>query len=196
MLEILQELYDPGIDVSIACMTGAGFLVELGMDGAMIDATHVCSYAEASEWLKKAAIRHYPAFHLWPQVWWFDKDTHVVEANAAAALGFVDSIHVVERFLDCGVSSPIGPSTPLQPLLRRPFRRSLLEDSLLISQHASDKLPRRTWRLSPRSGNDNSAVGFVLGREMAKRLGSELGGVLRPAATDFDFDQSTFNRYL
>ncbi len=61
---ILQELYDSGIDVSIECMAGAGFLVELGMDGAMIDANHVRSYAEASEWLKKAAIRHYPFPHL------------------------------------------------------------------------------------------------------------------------------------
>ena len=57
----MQELYDSGIDVSIACMAGAGFLVELGMDGAMVDATHVRSYAEASRWLKQAAIRHYPA---------------------------------------------------------------------------------------------------------------------------------------
>ena len=39
--EILQDLYNSGIDVSIACMAGAGFLVELGMDGAMIDASHV-----------------------------------------------------------------------------------------------------------------------------------------------------------
>lgn len=45
----------------MACMAGVGFVLELGADGAMIDATHVCSYAEASEWLKKAAIRHYPA---------------------------------------------------------------------------------------------------------------------------------------
>jgi hypothetical protein len=58
--EIFQELYDSGIDVSIAFMAGAGFLVELGMDGAMIDARHVRSYAEASRWLKQAAIRHYP----------------------------------------------------------------------------------------------------------------------------------------
>ena len=59
--EILQELYDSGIDVSIAFMAGAGFLVELGTDGAMIDAIHVRSYTEASTWLKKAALRHYPA---------------------------------------------------------------------------------------------------------------------------------------
>ena len=58
--EIMQDLYDSGIDVSIACMAGAGFLVELGADGAMIDASHVRSYAEASKWLKQAAIRHYP----------------------------------------------------------------------------------------------------------------------------------------
>ena len=57
---ILQELYDSGIDTSIACMSGAGFLVELGMDGAMIDSSHVRSYAEAAKWLKQAAIRHYP----------------------------------------------------------------------------------------------------------------------------------------
>ena len=58
---IVQELYDSGIDVSIACMAEAGFLVELGIDGAMVDATHVGSHAEASRWLKQAAIRHYPA---------------------------------------------------------------------------------------------------------------------------------------
>jgi len=57
---ILQELYDSGIDVSIVCMAKAGFLVELGMDGAMIDATNVRAYAEASSWLRQAAIRHYP----------------------------------------------------------------------------------------------------------------------------------------
>lgn len=59
--EILQELYEAGLDVSIACMARAGFLVELGMDGAMIDASHVHSYAEGRRWLKQAAIRHYPA---------------------------------------------------------------------------------------------------------------------------------------
>ncbi len=59
--DVMQELYESGIDVSIACMARAGFLVELGMDGAMIDANHVHSYAEASKWLKQAAIRHYPA---------------------------------------------------------------------------------------------------------------------------------------
>jgi hypothetical protein len=59
--EIIQELYQSGIDVSIACLAGAGFLVELGADGAMVDATHVSSYAEASAWLKKAALQHYPA---------------------------------------------------------------------------------------------------------------------------------------
>ena len=42
--EMLQELYDAGIDVSIAFMAGAGFLVELGVDGAMIDTSHVRSY--------------------------------------------------------------------------------------------------------------------------------------------------------
>jgi hypothetical protein len=59
--EILQELYDSEIDVSIAFMAGAGFLVELGTDGAMVDTIHVRSYAAASKWLKQAAIRHYPA---------------------------------------------------------------------------------------------------------------------------------------
>ena len=59
--EILQDLYDSGIDVSIACMAGVGFLVELGVDGDMIDANHVRSSVEASRWLKQAAIRHYPA---------------------------------------------------------------------------------------------------------------------------------------
>ena len=59
--EIMQELYESGIDVSIACMAGAGFLVEIGADGAMVDATHVSSYAEAFAWLKKAAVQHYPA---------------------------------------------------------------------------------------------------------------------------------------
>jgi hypothetical protein len=58
---IVQELYDSGIDLSIACMAGAGFLAELGIDGAMVDATHVRSYTEAARWLKQAAIRHYPA---------------------------------------------------------------------------------------------------------------------------------------
>jgi hypothetical protein len=59
--EILQELYDSGIDVSIAFMAGAGFLAELGTDGAMVDSTHVQSYAEASKWLKKAVLRHHPS---------------------------------------------------------------------------------------------------------------------------------------
>ena len=59
--EIMQELYESGIDMSIACMAGAGFLVELGIDGAMIDATQVSSYADASAWLKQAALQHYPA---------------------------------------------------------------------------------------------------------------------------------------
>jgi len=60
-LEIMQELYESGLDASIGCMADVGFLVELGMEGAIIDATHARSYAEASEWLKKAAVRHYPA---------------------------------------------------------------------------------------------------------------------------------------
>ena len=59
--EILQELYESGIDVSIACMASAGFLVELGTDGATVDSAHVRYYADACKWLKEAAARHYPA---------------------------------------------------------------------------------------------------------------------------------------
>jgi hypothetical protein len=58
--EIMQELYDSGIDVSIACMAGTGFLVEIGCEGEMVDAAHVESFDDACTWLKQSALRNYP----------------------------------------------------------------------------------------------------------------------------------------
>jgi hypothetical protein len=56
----MQELYESGIDVSIACMAGAGFLVEIGCEGEMVDAAHVESFDHACTWLKQSALRNYP----------------------------------------------------------------------------------------------------------------------------------------
>jgi hypothetical protein len=70
-------------------MAGAGFLVELGADGAMVDAGHVSSYAEASEWLKKTAVRHYPASAFGRETQWLGKGRYIVEANTAALMDFV-----------------------------------------------------------------------------------------------------------
>jgi hypothetical protein len=56
----MQELYESGIDISIACMADAGFLLEIGSEGEMVDAAHVGSFDDACAWLRQSALRNYP----------------------------------------------------------------------------------------------------------------------------------------
>ena len=57
---LLQELYESDIDAAMSSMARQGFIAEVGMDGEVVEAVHVDSYAEACEWLTRAAIRLYP----------------------------------------------------------------------------------------------------------------------------------------
>lgn len=61
VLCVFDDLYESEINMTIASFWDGGFDVKLGdrMNGFK-EATSVDSMAEAAEWLKDAAIRHYP----------------------------------------------------------------------------------------------------------------------------------------